>query len=119
MAWQHYIKIEEKKGNYYFELWYAGKQAMGYSKPYKTYADCIRGINDFKEYLNNKKPSFENGLITISSNIKPNRLKVYSYKFYDDTNNLLYESRKIEKKINCEKSATSTCNTFVNADIKN
>lgn len=110
----HFIKVVEDAGKYFFQFWYTEKQEMGYSRAYSTYKECEEGVEKFKKYLINCKPTEENGLIKI----KKLDGRYFIYEFFDENGEVLYTSRRIEAKVNCKNSAQSTCEKFVNADIK-
>lgn len=111
---KHYIKIEEINNKYRFELWYCGKQYMGYSKEYDSYEQCLKGLENFKKFLiiNNIENEC-NFLKLIKINIRN-----YIYQFIDENNNVLYTSRNIETKGSCRDSMLSTCKNIRKADIK-
>ena len=110
----YYIWIAEKDGLYHFQLWYRGKQEMGNSIGYKSVEECKKGLYQFKKILSAANLTDNKKLVKI------HRLNVrqYIYEFYDESGNILYTSRNIEKKTNCQKSIASTCRNLVNADIK-
>ncbi len=110
----YFIKVIEDAGKFVFQLWYVAKQEMGYSQLYSTYKECEEGIEKFKKYLINSRPTEENGLVKIVKLSSRN----FIYKFCDESGEVLYTSRHIETKANCKKSALSTCKNFVHADIK-
>lgn len=110
----YFIKVVEDAGKYIFQLWYIAKQEMGYSRAYSTYKECEEGVEKFKKYLINCRPTEENGLVKIEKLSS----RDFIYEFFDRNGEVLYTSRHIETKANCKKSALSTCKNFVNADIK-
>ena len=87
---------------------------MGYSRAYSTYKECEEGVEKFKKYLINCRPTEENGLVKI---IKLGS-RSFIYEFSDENGKVLYTSRHIEAKANCKKSALRTCEKFIDADIK-
>lgn len=110
----YFIKVVEDAGKYIFQLWYVAKQEMGYSRAYSTYKECEEGVEKFKKYLINCRPTEENELVKI---IKLGS-RSFIYEFSDENGEVLYTSRHIESKANCKKSALRTCKNFVDADIK-
>ena len=110
---KHNIRIAEMDGSYVFQLWYKGKQPMGFSCQYNSYEECVQGIRAFKEYLNLYKPTVENGGARV---IKNDNGK-YKYQFYNTNDELIYFSRDIEAKRGCINSMYSTTKNFIHAEI--
>ncbi len=110
----YYIKIEEKDKMYCFQLWYRGKQEMGNSIKYKTYDECKKGLIAFKEFLSSNNVVKNDKLVKI----KKLEARKYIYQFYNEKGDILYTSRIIEEKKNCENSIVSTCKNLIGAEIK-
>ncbi len=110
----YYIQIIKKDELYYFQLWYRGKQEMGNSIGYESAEECKKGLLQFKKILSTIS------ITEIEKFVKIHRLNVrqYIYQFYDEDGNILYTSRNLETKTNCQKSMASTYRNLVDADIK-
>lgn len=110
----YYIRITEKDGLYYFQLWYRGKQEMGNSMGYKSVEECKKGLLQFKKILSTTNITENEKFVKIHQL----NVRQYIYQFYDEKGDILYTSRSIEKKKNCQNSMESTCRNLVDADIK-
>lgn len=113
---RYYVVINKNKNNKYrFELYYCGKQEMGYSKEYDSSEKCRNALDEFKEYIIHNNIKDECNYLKV---FKSDDNKSYTYQFIDDNNEILYTSRKIETKTNCIKSMKSTCKNICHADVK-
>lgn len=110
----YYIRIAEKDGLYCFQLWYRGKQEMGNSIGYKSAEECKKGLLQFKKILSTTNITENEKFVKIHQL----NVRQYIYQFYDEKGNVLYTSRNIEEKKNCQNSMKSTCRNLVDADIK-
>ncbi len=108
------IVIHKEKGNYCFQLWYCGKQAMGNSKFYESRSLCIKGFEDFKNWI------IKNDIHDECNFLKLNKIsdRKFIYQFVDENNEILYTSRIIETKTNCRNSMISTCKNIIKAKVK-
>lgn len=107
------IKIEPEKDGYVFQLWYRGKQPMGYSKYYDSWNNCLKGFKEFKDFLIRNNINNECEYLKLKQIDK----RKYQYKFIDENSNVIYESRIIEIKQSCRNSMISTCKNIINANV--
>ncbi len=110
----YFIKIVQKDNMFHFQLWYIAKQEMGNSKGYATYSECIKGIQQFKDFIQKNEINDEGKYVKIE---KLGERK-FVYIFHNEDDEILYTSRIIETKYNCKKSIKSTCKNIINANIK-
>ena len=107
------IKIDRNEKGYSFQLWYCGKQPMGYSKEYNSKSECLKGLDKFKDFIINNDIIEECKYLELK---KIDRRK-YRYQFIDEKGNILYKSRIIESRQSCKNSMMSTCKNIIHAII--
>lgn len=107
----YYINIVKIDRMWYFQLLFRGKQAMGNSIGYKNIDECKTGLKNFQKFLLDTPDIIEHKNLLKIEKTQDNK---YTYNFFDTKGNLLYSSRRIEKKHNCEKSAISTYSNLPN-----
>ena len=107
------IKIEPEKDGYVFQLWYRGKQPMGYSKYYDSQNNCLKGFIEFKDFLIRNNINSECEYLKLEQIDK----RKYQYKFIDENSNVIYKSRIIEIKQSCRNSMIRTCQNIINANV--
>ena len=107
------IKIALEKDGYVFQLWYCGKQPMGYSKYYDSLDNCKKGFEKFKDFLIRNNITKECKYLKLEQIDK----RQYQYTFIDENSNVIYKSRIIEIKKSCKDSMISTCKNIINGNV--